>query len=67
VVGTPTLPGAPLGILIGLVTGVVFAVLLSTAITVRSLSNALKLAPELLALPTFHLARTSREALVLQP
>ena len=47
------MPGAPLGVLIGIVTGLVFALFLGAASKADSVGAVLKVSPQLLAIPTF--------------
>jgi len=49
----PLVPGAFLGVLIGIVTGLVFALFLGAAYKADSIGGVLKVSPELLAIPTF--------------
>jgi hypothetical protein len=49
----PLVPGAFLGVLIGLVTGLVFALFLGAAYKADSVGAVLKVSPQLLAIPTF--------------
>jgi hypothetical protein len=51
--GMPLVPGAFLGVLIGFVTGLVFALFLGLAYRATSVAALLKVTPSLLAVPTF--------------
>jgi hypothetical protein len=51
--GMPLIPVAFLGVLIGIVTGIVFALFLGAAYKSSSIGAVLKVTPQLLAIPTF--------------
>jgi hypothetical protein len=51
--GMPLVPGAFLGVLIGIVTGLVFALFLGASYRASSVGAVLKVSPQLLAIPTF--------------
>ena len=51
--GMPLIPGAFLGVLIGIVTGLVFALFLGAAYKAESVGAVLRVSPQLLAIPTF--------------
>jgi hypothetical protein len=51
--GMQLVPGAFLGILIGIITGIVFALFLGVAYKADSVGAVLKVSPQLLSIPTF--------------
>jgi hypothetical protein len=46
-------PGGPLGVLIGVISGVVFTTIISAIPGLRSIGSILKVTPQILAIPTF--------------
>jgi DMSO reductase anchor subunit len=51
--GMQLVPGAFLGVLIGIITGIVFALFLGVAYKADSVGAVLKVTPQLLSIPTF--------------